>query len=204
MKEIEVGEIITLEDQREFICMKKIQDGGKNYLFLMSNFKPLEVFFAQEITEGEGPRIRKIEDPEEKKRLLPLFDLGVSPEEKQEPQKQPEQVQTLSGEACEAEISVGEFVELENMGTYMCLRKLQDGGKEYLLMASKSNIREGFFAETVVVDGILSISRVTDTEIQQRLMKLARKNPLDAFKQIWQKKPEKNGNMPKKKRWWKR
>ena len=35
------GEIISLENGKEYIIFSKIEEKGVNYLYLMSNFKPI-------------------------------------------------------------------------------------------------------------------------------------------------------------------
>ena len=73
MEVITVGEIILLDNQKEYICVRKIIDDGKPYLFLMSNFKPLEIKFAREVIEGDVISVTIIGDHEEKQRLFALF-----------------------------------------------------------------------------------------------------------------------------------
>ena len=51
---IEKGEIIKLSNDKEYICCATTNDNGIDYVYLMSNFKPLEIKFAkQRIVEGE-------------------------------------------------------------------------------------------------------------------------------------------------------
>jgi len=191
MEGIVVGEIVVLEDQKEFICYRKIQDGGKNYLFLVSNFKPVEVFFAEEVLEGGVLCVRKIYDTDEKKRLLALFGLDLPSMKNKEAQMEPEQTRTLNGEICEESISVGESVTLENKGDFVCYRKIRYGDKEYLCLMSHAKPREFMFAEETVVEGILSVNVVTDAEKNNKLMQLVRKNPLETIKQAFKRKPKK-------------
>lgn len=43
---IERGEIITLDNNKEHICFCTIREEGQDYVYLMSNFKPLEIRFT--------------------------------------------------------------------------------------------------------------------------------------------------------------
>ncbi len=70
------GELITLDNDKEYICFSTISDGGQEYVYLMSNFKPLEVKFAsQKITENGEIELEIVNDTEEKQRLLELFQI---------------------------------------------------------------------------------------------------------------------------------
>lgn len=70
---IETGEIITLSNNKEYICFSTLTDNGIDYLYLMSNFKPLEIRFAiQKIVNNEIV-IEIINDFNEKQRILKLF-----------------------------------------------------------------------------------------------------------------------------------
>ena len=50
---LEIGELITLENNKEYICIKKTTFEGKDYVYLVSNFKPLEIRFAEESIENK-------------------------------------------------------------------------------------------------------------------------------------------------------
>ena len=70
---IEAGEIIKLSDNKEYICFSTLQDGGIDYVYLMSNFKPLEIRFGiQRIVENEI-QIEVINNLEQKQKVLKLF-----------------------------------------------------------------------------------------------------------------------------------
>lgn len=76
MKIVE-GEIITLSNNKEYICLKTLTDNDIDYIYLMSNFKPLEIKFArQNIVDGEI-EITIINNQEEKEKLLKLFQASV-------------------------------------------------------------------------------------------------------------------------------
>ena len=56
--EIEKGEIITLDDGKEYICFgRAIAENQKKYLYLMSTFEPIEIRFGEEIIDDSGVRI---------------------------------------------------------------------------------------------------------------------------------------------------
>lgn len=75
---LEVGELITLDDDKEYICLSRITYEDKDYVYLMSNFKPLEVRFALENIVGEDVELTIVGDPELKKVLLELFNNKVN------------------------------------------------------------------------------------------------------------------------------
>ena len=64
------GEIISLENGKEYIIFSKIEEKGVNYLYLMSNFKPIEIMFA---IEKYDSKIEIIGDPELKEKVLNLL-----------------------------------------------------------------------------------------------------------------------------------
>ena len=70
-KMIEKGEIIKLEDDKEYICIDNIENDATNYIYLVSNFKPLEIRFAKQINNNE--EIEIINNNEEKHKVLDLF-----------------------------------------------------------------------------------------------------------------------------------
>lgn len=70
---IEEGEIIQLDNSKEYICFSTITEGDNNYVYLISNFKPLEVKFAKQVTEDGSATLEIINNQEQKKKLLTLF-----------------------------------------------------------------------------------------------------------------------------------
>ena len=190
MERLCIGEVVTIEGDKEFICFHRIEDGGKSYVYMMSNFKPLEVFFAEEIIDGEQVRLEKVASQEVKMRLMSLFKESAGVQSK-ELEKEPEVVKTLDGTICEEGISVGETIELENMGKFICYKKIYDGGEEYLSLVSQSNIRKFVFGKETASDGILSVELVTDPELIRRLEQLTRANPWETLKQHFRINPKK-------------
>lgn len=70
---IETGEIITLDNNKEYICVARKDYNGSSYLYLISNFKPLEVKFAKEIIMGSEIDLEIVNEQSLKMELLPLF-----------------------------------------------------------------------------------------------------------------------------------
>lgn len=71
--EIEKGEIVTLDNNKEYLCFSAIESEGKKYLFLMTTSEPIEICFAEQTVDEVGVQIRAIGGYEEKQRLLRLF-----------------------------------------------------------------------------------------------------------------------------------
>ena len=70
---LEVGEIITLDNGKEYICFSKINDNGINYVYLMSNFKPIEIKFAIEKVNNAEVELEIINNQEQKQYIYNLF-----------------------------------------------------------------------------------------------------------------------------------
>lgn len=71
---LELGSIITLSDEREFIIFSKLKEKEDVYVFLMSNFKPLEICFAKVVNQSnDEATLEIINEQEEKLRLMELF-----------------------------------------------------------------------------------------------------------------------------------
>lgn len=64
------GEIIMLNDQKEYICVKCFNLNNKDYILMMSNFKPLEIKFAEQIINDNKIDIRIINNQEEKTKIM--------------------------------------------------------------------------------------------------------------------------------------
>lgn len=73
MEKLEFGETAVLEDGTEYVCFARLEENGNDYVYLVSNFKPLKVRFAkQNIVDGEL-RLDIIQNQELKQHLLELF-----------------------------------------------------------------------------------------------------------------------------------
>ncbi len=73
MEFLEIGEIATLEENKEFICLAAKNLNGNNYVYLISNYKPLEVRFCRQYIDNGVLKMDIITDPNLKKELLELF-----------------------------------------------------------------------------------------------------------------------------------
>jgi len=68
------GEIATLDNDKEYICVATLTDNGKDYVFLMSNFKPLEIRFAiQTLNANNELELEIVNDESEKRHILELL-----------------------------------------------------------------------------------------------------------------------------------
>ena len=70
---INVGEILTLDNDKEFVCVGVEKYKDANYLFLVSNFTPIEVRFAREIINNGGVDLEIVNNQQEKMELMQLF-----------------------------------------------------------------------------------------------------------------------------------
>lgn len=73
MEKVETGEIIELDNGKEYICFSTLRDDGEDYIFLMSNFKPLEIRFARQYEQDGEILLEIVGDRATKERLLELF-----------------------------------------------------------------------------------------------------------------------------------
>lgn len=70
---IAFGEVVTLENNKEYICFSVLRHEEKDYVLLMSNFKPLEVRFAQQTDTPVGTQLTMVEDAGVRQALFALF-----------------------------------------------------------------------------------------------------------------------------------
>ena len=70
---VETGEIITLDNNKEYICFSTITHEGVDYVYLLSNFKPLEIRFAKQTIENDSAYLTIINNRAEKEMVLKLF-----------------------------------------------------------------------------------------------------------------------------------
>ena len=72
--EVQKGEIITLSDNQEYICLDTlINEDGRRYLCLMKNAEPASFCFAEEVAMDEGFQMRVVGGREEKQQLFRQF-----------------------------------------------------------------------------------------------------------------------------------
>lgn len=69
----EQGEIIELDNNLEYVVMAVTEYKGDSYVFLLSNFKPVDVMFAKQIPTEEQVELTIVEDRETKEALLEIF-----------------------------------------------------------------------------------------------------------------------------------
>ena len=73
MEKIKIGELIKLDDNKEYICFFELEELGINYLYLVTQTKPVEVKFAKYKLDDTIDSITIIGDPEEKMSVLKMF-----------------------------------------------------------------------------------------------------------------------------------
>ncbi len=70
---LEVGELITLDNNKEYICFSRINDNEFDYVYLISNFKPIEIRFAIEKINNNDVELEIINNQEQKQYVYNLF-----------------------------------------------------------------------------------------------------------------------------------
>lgn len=70
---LEVGELITLNNNKEYICFSRINDNGIDYVYLISNFKPIEIRFAIEKVNNQEIELEVINNKDQKQYVYNLF-----------------------------------------------------------------------------------------------------------------------------------
>ena len=73
MEKLEFGETAVLENGKEYVCFSQIEENGTDYVYLVSNFKPLEVRFANQVIINGDLQLEIVEDQFLKEHLLELF-----------------------------------------------------------------------------------------------------------------------------------
>lgn len=73
MEKLEFGETAVLENGKEYVCFASLEENGVDYVYLVSNFKPLEVRFAKQILINGVLQLEIIEDSNLKQHLFELF-----------------------------------------------------------------------------------------------------------------------------------
>lgn len=73
MEKLEFGETAVLEDGKEYVCFASLEENGIDYVYLVSNFKPLEVRFAKQVITDEELLLEIVQDQTLKEHLLELF-----------------------------------------------------------------------------------------------------------------------------------
>ncbi len=73
MNSVIEGDVITLDNNEEYICCSRVVDNKDTYLCLVSNFKPVKFRFAKEIIEDDEISLEIIYDQKEKEYVFELF-----------------------------------------------------------------------------------------------------------------------------------
>lgn len=73
MEKLEFGETAVLEGGKEYVCFASLEENGVDYVYLVSNFKPLEVRFAKQIINNGELLLEIVQDQALKEHLLELF-----------------------------------------------------------------------------------------------------------------------------------
>lgn len=73
MEKIDMGEGVVLENGKEYVCFSRIVEGENDYVYLISNFKPVEIRFAKQIEKNGEVELTIIGNKEEKKKIYELF-----------------------------------------------------------------------------------------------------------------------------------
>lgn len=72
--EIEKGEIITLSDNREYVCLSPIlTEDNKKYLYLMTTSEPINFCFVEETIINNTVQMRIVGSKDEKRKLFDLL-----------------------------------------------------------------------------------------------------------------------------------
>ena len=73
MEKLVAGDLATVSDGKEYIVFAQTMYKGSDYVYLMSNFTPLEVMFAKQVIDGGNLDLQIVSNQEEKKELLKVF-----------------------------------------------------------------------------------------------------------------------------------
>ena len=73
MEKDKVGDLIKLENGKEYVCAMEIKDNNFNYLYLITKTKPIEVKFEKYNPKEDMGSIILIGEKKEKQYILNLF-----------------------------------------------------------------------------------------------------------------------------------
>ena len=73
MEKLKKGESAVLENGKKYLCFAQIDDGRLSYVYLMSQFKPIEVVFAKQFVNNDDLVLEIVDDKKEKEKLLNLL-----------------------------------------------------------------------------------------------------------------------------------
>ena len=78
---LEVGKMIKLDNNKEYIVLNIINLHNVSYVFLISNFKPIDIVIAVEKIVGDNIVLEEIKDNDELDYILSQFALTKDEEE---------------------------------------------------------------------------------------------------------------------------
>lgn len=70
---LEIGEIVKLNDEKEYIVINIMNLHNARYVFLISNSKPIDIVVATEKIQGEEIVLEEVKDNEELDYILSQF-----------------------------------------------------------------------------------------------------------------------------------
>ena len=79
IERLNIGEMITLDDDKEYAVMEVVEEGDKHYLYLV-NEKEKEFLVAQEIIDNNEIYIENVLDENKKTEIIKIFLARVNKE----------------------------------------------------------------------------------------------------------------------------
>lgn len=73
--ELEIGHVITLEDNKDYIILKKVNYNNAIYIYLMTASKPVDVAIVKEEIINNEIILNPIEDENELNYIISLLEL---------------------------------------------------------------------------------------------------------------------------------
>ena len=77
MEKLQFGETAVLENGKEYVCFASLEENGESYVYLVSNFKPLEVRFAKQTLINGVLQLQIVQDTDLKQHLFELFKIKI-------------------------------------------------------------------------------------------------------------------------------
>ena len=71
---LEDGQIITLDNDKDYVIVKQVLYEETNYLYLMTARKPLEVLVTKLQNTGDNQKLVVVDSEEELKKIVNLFE----------------------------------------------------------------------------------------------------------------------------------
>lgn len=73
MKKLNIGQLVYLENEREYTVVSSIEKNNNNYVYLITTDQPYIITFAKAIWHNENLDLELITNQREKEELLELF-----------------------------------------------------------------------------------------------------------------------------------